>query len=203
MKCVSGGGRYGVMMLLLLLQLLLLLWNILSATLHLVVPDPHPPSRPLPPPPREDRQQKPATPPTGAARHQQPSSAAPQPQQRKSHIFKPMVRSLHSVLLLSFVSKPPWNMETWPDKWTAVCRLPSSIKKRIRVLKLGVMSCTVCSLQSRFAWHSFPHDTHCKKIYNVHFLRSTCSQISNVYYCFSQHNIAYQIWMAYPFYFIF
>lgn len=56
----------------------------------IVVPDPHPPSRPLPPPPREDRQQKPATPPTGAAGHQQPSSAAPQPQQRNSHIFKPM-----------------------------------------------------------------------------------------------------------------
>ncbi|PNF29406.1 Serine/threonine-protein kinase mig-15 [Cryptotermes secundus] len=56
----------------------------------IVVPDPHPPSRPLPPPPREDRQQKPATPPTGAASHQQPSSAAPQPQQRNSHIFKPM-----------------------------------------------------------------------------------------------------------------
>lgn len=57
----------------------------------IVVPDPHPPSRPLPPPPREDRQQKPATPPTGAASHQQPSSAAPQPQQRNSHIFKPML----------------------------------------------------------------------------------------------------------------
>lgn len=57
----------------------------------IVVPDPHPPSRPLPPPPREDRQQKPATPPTGAASHQLPSSAAPQPQQRNSHIFKPML----------------------------------------------------------------------------------------------------------------
>ncbi|KDR14763.1 Serine/threonine-protein kinase mig-15 [Zootermopsis nevadensis] len=57
----------------------------------IVVPDPHPPSRPLPPPPREDRQQKPATPPAGAVSHQQPSSAAPQPQQRNSHIFKPML----------------------------------------------------------------------------------------------------------------
>lgn len=56
----------------------------------IVVPDPHPPSRPLPPPPREDRQQKPATPPTGASSHQQQSSGAPQPQQRNSHIFKPM-----------------------------------------------------------------------------------------------------------------
>ncbi|XP_069689346.1 serine/threonine-protein kinase mig-15 isoform X2 [Periplaneta americana] len=57
----------------------------------IVVPDPHPPSRPLPPPPREDRQQKPATPPTGASSHQQQSSGAPQPQQRNSHIFKPML----------------------------------------------------------------------------------------------------------------
>jgi hypothetical protein len=107
-----------------------LLWSILSTTLHLVVPDPHPPSRPLPPPPREDRQQKPATPPTGAASHQQPTSAAPQPQQRNSHIFKPMVRSLYSVLLLDCLAKPPWNMETWPDKWTALCRFPSITLRR-------------------------------------------------------------------------
>ncbi|XP_018901592.1 serine/threonine-protein kinase mig-15 isoform X8 [Bemisia tabaci] len=40
----------------------------------IVVPDPHPPSRPLPPPPREDRPKQ-----------------APQPQQRNSHVFKPML----------------------------------------------------------------------------------------------------------------
>ncbi|XP_049773228.1 serine/threonine-protein kinase mig-15 isoform X3 [Schistocerca serialis cubense] len=67
----------------------------------IVVPDPHPPSRPLPPPPREDRQQKPATPPTGGNSHQQSATQSqqqqqqqpqqPQPQQRNSHIFKPML----------------------------------------------------------------------------------------------------------------
>ncbi|PSN53519.1 Traf2 and NCK-interacting protein kinase [Blattella germanica] len=68
----------------------------------IVVPDPHPPSRPLPPPPREDRQQKPATPPTGAASHPQSSSGAPQPQQRNSHIFKPMVRGPNLFILIDF-----------------------------------------------------------------------------------------------------
>ncbi|KAI5693685.1 hypothetical protein M8J75_003660 [Diaphorina citri] len=43
----------------------------------IVVPDPHPPARPLPPPPRESK-----PPPT-----QQPP---PQPQQRTSHVFPPM-----------------------------------------------------------------------------------------------------------------
>ena len=77
------------------------------------MPDPHPPSRPLPPPPREDRQQKPATPPTSAASHSQSSSGAPQPQQRNSHIFKPMVRSLS--VLLNFHIKLP---ETHPGGGT-------------------------------------------------------------------------------------
>lgn len=53
-----------------------------------VVPDPHPPSRPLPPPPREDRPKQ-----------------APQPQQRNSHVFKPMVSSVLHPTELLFLSK--------------------------------------------------------------------------------------------------
>lgn len=37
----------------------------------------------------------------------------------------------------SFLPKLPWNMETRPDKWTAVCRFPNNIKKGIHVYKLG------------------------------------------------------------------
>ncbi|XP_046392990.1 serine/threonine-protein kinase mig-15 isoform X3 [Ischnura elegans] len=79
----------------------------------IVVPDPLPPSRPLPPPPREDLRQKPATPPSGGSGGANGSSSsssninnnnnnnAPLPhhhsnqqqQQRNSQIvFKPMVR---------------------------------------------------------------------------------------------------------------
>lgn len=50
----------------------------------IVVPDPLPPSRPLPPPPRE--QAKPSTPPS----HSQSGPSVSQPQQRNSHVFKPM-----------------------------------------------------------------------------------------------------------------
>jgi len=106
------------------------------------VPDPHPPSRPLPPPPREDRQQKPATPPTGAASHQQPSSVAPQPQQRNSHIFKPMVRSLciqYCFLIVYLTLLGTWKQ---PDKWTALCHFPYYNKKRNHS-KAEVMFCMV------------------------------------------------------------
>jgi hypothetical protein len=140
------------------------------------VPDPHPPSRPLPPPPKEDRQQKPATPPTGAASHQQPLSTAPQPQQRNSHIFKPMVRSLLSILLFDFLSEPCWNLETCPDKWTAICRFPSNPKKGIHVNKLG--SCPIWFAVRRIDKHMI---CTVNKIYKVHLLMSTSSQISNVY----------------------
>lgn len=122
-----------------------MLRSILSTTLHLVVPDPHPPSRPLPPPPREDRQQKPATPPTGAASHQQPASAAPQPQQRNSHIFKPMVRSLciqYCCLIVHLSLSGTWKQ---PDKWTAVCHFPYNNKKRIHIH----------TQRSCFAWSAF------------------------------------------------
>jgi len=107
------------------------------------VPDPHPPSRPLPPPPREDRQQKPATPPTGAASHQQPSSAAPQPQQRNSHIFKPMVRSLciqYCFLIVCLTLLGTWKQ---PDKWTALCHFPCNNKKGNHS-HAEVMFCMVC-----------------------------------------------------------
>ncbi|KAG8221909.1 hypothetical protein J437_LFUL002468 [Ladona fulva] len=95
----------------------------------IVVPDPLPPSRPLPPPPREDLRQKPATPPSGGSGGANGSSSsninnnnnnnAPlshhlsnqqQQQQRNSQIFKPMVRkppdvsaNLHGFCLAFFI----------------------------------------------------------------------------------------------------
>lgn len=65
-----------------------------------VVPDPHPPSRPLPPPPKDDSRQpgKPSTPLGNHHAHPQSSQSAHGQQQRSSHAFKPMVN----------FSKPPF-----------------------------------------------------------------------------------------------
>lgn len=132
------------------------------------MPDPHPPSRPLPPPPREDRQQKPATPPTGAASHQQPPSAAPQPQQRNSHIFKPMVRNL--CIQYCFVVVYLSLSGTWkqPDKWTALCHFLFKNKKRNHS-HTEVMFCMVCihkihSYCTAFSCHP-THELICKRFY--------------------------------------
>lgn len=73
---------------------------LLCGKLRIVVPDPQPPSRPLPPTPRDDPRQphKLSTPPSnhqasaggGGGGSSGGSGAQPVPQ-RNSHVFKPMV----------------------------------------------------------------------------------------------------------------